>query len=130
MRPIKFRAWDKRFKKMVYDRPMAILYKNDGDHEIMQFTGLKDKNGKESYHKDIVKRDELCMKFVGLLEWVENTDYDYVHTVNYGFDTIEIPHVTGWMIKLKDGSYETFDPETDEVIGDIYSNPELLEAKE
>ncbi len=105
-----------------------------GYHEVIpetvgQSTSLKDKNSKETYHKDIVRRDELCVKFTGILEWVENADYDYVYAVNWGSSTLEISHITGWMIKLQDGSYETFDPDTDEIIGNIHDKPSLLETK-
>ena len=71
MREIKFRAWDKELKEMFY--PSSISWKNKimwvcGSHgknkleyeiekprtELMQFTGLLDKNGKEIYEGDIV----------------------------------------------------------------------------
>ena len=69
-REIKFRAWDKENKKMKYNIT-GIEYGNgdgnidgifiDGNFyeiekiELMQFTGLHDKNGKEIWENDIVE---------------------------------------------------------------------------
>ena len=69
MREIKFRAWDGEQKRMYSweellgrtktvpeAHPLASLYSHgDGSWEIMQFTGLTDKNGKEIYEGDKVK---------------------------------------------------------------------------
>ncbi len=72
---------------------------------LMQFTGLKDKNGKEIYEGDIVKApyNDLC---------------EY-HEVSYNsgcyFVGVEI--------------LSSFHEEDLEVIGNIYENPELLEEK-
>lgn len=66
MREIKFRAWHKENKSMFYFDPqvlkrdpyqgahLAALMCGDHGDVLMQFTGLKDKNGKEIYEGDII----------------------------------------------------------------------------
>ena len=109
-REIKFRAWDKRFKKMDYASPMAILNIEDNDHEIMQYTGLKDKNGKEIYEGDIVvdkyTKETNCEVFF----------YDGAFRVGKGAPRGVIT-LSSMFVK---------NAPLVEVIGNIYESPELL----
>ncbi|AYC51957.1 YopX family protein [Bacillus licheniformis] len=129
MREIKFRAWNAPLKKMEYDSLNAIgfdgrVYYGNADitgffENIMQYTGLKDKNGREIYEKDIAEESYINpmtgKKVVDryVIEW-ENG----IHKMKY------IGNQKG-----KD-RYLWMRFNEVEVIGDVYRNPELLEAVE
>lgn len=83
--------------------------------KVMQYTGLKDKNGVEIYEGDVLKIPDFY-------ETPENTNatYHYEQTVfKYGaFCTHNYPMF----------EYQEYISEESEVIGNIYENPELLEG--
>lgn len=132
MRP-KFRAWDRTRNQMNY-RVMVgncdtddenwicpiiwIEEKKDwlhfDDYEcIMQSTGLFDINGKEVFVGDIVKCTRGCLHEVYL-------EKEYAGTFIGGMPAI-------YLKGLREGYAWTGD---EEIIGNIYENPELLEEKE
>ena len=124
MRKIKFRAWDK--EKMIYRGSCdeywcdfgncKVYHTTPVDHAfypIMQFTDLKDKNGKEVYEGDIVSIFKGCPSIVKFGVQDIGNDFQGV-----GFYTEE-----------KNGSiFSIFGGGDIEVIGNIYENPELLES--
>ena len=120
MREYKFRAWDKRFKRMVYDSPMAILFLNDSDHELMEYTGLHDKNGKEIYEGDILLPDkELSLTLYTHPKHLVEVVYECGF---FGVRDLGTRHgrIDGGMMVNPDDWLDT------EVIGNIYENKELL----
>ena len=119
MREIKFRAWDKHkdefhnWDKVSEDK--FYRYTNNLRYVLQQYTGLKDKNGKEIYEGDILENipNRDVQFIVGFGENGENN--------NFGFN----------LISIKLNNVYSFDTSIKkmEVIGNIYENPELLEVK-
>ena len=124
MREIKFRFWDTVEKKWMVDgRAETSIYdfafkKNMNwrfltkaqakDRVVVgQFTGLKDKNGKEIWEGDIVKFSTNDK------DWERVVIEFQVHTYNAGFYPSKPTNASCYW----------------EVIGNIHESPELLETK-
>ncbi len=106
MREIKFRAWDNIGKMMMPEiRNLVLPHKEEYGSILMQYTGLKDKNGKEIYDGDILKAQ-------GIVAW---------NDVGHRWSAIDL----NWNDRREwhDLEYLT---SPFEIIGNIYENTELL----
>ena len=126
MREIKFRAWDTKLLTMdcwenLIDTQLLTDGFNGLDCLLMQYTGLKDKNGVEIYEGDIIKDSSNRLMTV---EWDRR-----VGTSRFIFRVINtIGHIkVGRFIN----THEWIMPDDNdiEVVGNIYQNPELLITK-
>jgi len=120
-RIIKFRAWDNEEKIMTYshNKLWRIFSENVDFDDIQQYTGLKDKNGKEIYEGDIV-REERGKSDDGS-GWKKNYLYlevKYENGLLLPFYEIDNTDEFGCDYKL--------DNNESEIIGNIYENKELL----
>ena len=88
------------------------------NYEIMQSTGMVDKNGKEIFEGDIIKSDFLG---IGIIKYSENLKRFTVINPNYADEEDYCSDMT-W-----DDFVEEFNKNQYEVVGNIYENPELLE---
>ena len=143
MREIKFKLWcktksewekdlwwigcDNNLYTVIHGQLRDMKKEN---HILCQFTGLHDKNGKEIYEGDIIKvSNPAC--------YIQKAEYiSEVFSVGFavGFEVVFIKQWHGY-------SKKAYPPEVGEcfyfinldkeyeVIGNIYSNPELLEVK-
>ena len=115
MREIKFRAHNTQTKKIMPWEKIKKLRNLQKlmtlEHVVlMQYTGLKDKNGKEIYEGDVVK------SFL----------FNRVCTIVYEYNAFVVKDLYGSY--TRDSHYVRGN--TVEVIGNIYENPELLEQKQ
>ena len=144
MNEIKFRAYLNKENKMVEVKSLHLgtnrimygysensqCYGNKSislkDCELMQYTGLKDKNGKEIYEGDVLVhefedyRTKQPRKSYYLVKFKDASFYiAFQETNDYGVyewvydDTLEEYYIRNWGL---------------EVVGNIYENLELLEV--
>jgi uncharacterized phage protein (TIGR01671 family) len=125
MREIKFRAWDKKWKKMYYELPFAqeaedilnILESRKDQYIFMQYTGLKDKNGKEIYEGDIIGNEDGIMGVVHF-----NAEPGCFLAGMYYIGNID-GMANDWTYEdcCERGEWNHL-----EIYGNIYENPEIL----
>jgi len=148
MREIKFKAWDKRTRKMVETgfhvlgevTAFDLLYQYGMEHGkrknepgilrmnsfiLMQYTGLHDKNGKEIYEGDILLHFDK--RYV--VKWDERMAAFQTEnprdTIDCDFFNWFIPSA---LLSTQESPSGTGHADC-EVIGNIYENPELLVDK-
>lgn len=133
MKEIKFRLWDNKnmWQNPIIHHGKAWCYNNEetelvpwyskeqtilyGEPILMQYTGLKDKNGIEIYEGDIIKvndNDGVIFEVAGVIASI------IFERGAFRFECYE-----GFKKVLDDGDCL-------EVIGNIYENPDLLNHKE
>lgn len=140
----KFRAWHKGIKKMLNisnlnlsggvstasDDKNTFYFLLIQDMNLMQCTGLKDKNGTLIYEGDIIR--------ILYTDWASKSEEDTRTIEQYKKDKSSIGKVCfiddSWEIVFWNSKYKEWNPSSifegkhgeKEIIGNIHDNPELL----
>ena len=152
MQKIKFRAkqindnnWISGYGVIIGDGFCAIPYTIRGNthdwklttitcdiNTLGQYTGLKDKNGKEIYEGDIVRNKEIGgygIVYIGIVRY-------YDKDCRFGIDTTTTHKFTKRLLftdgecRINDGHCTITYTDEYEIIGNIYDNPELIKEEE
>lgn len=119
MRELKFRAWDgnKMIEDVIPTSETSIIelfeyeWQETEVESVEQYTGLKDKNGREIYIGDIVSEHQRDI--IGKIVQNPSGEYRIVWIGVFGGESVLYVHNS-----------------LCEVIGSIHENPELLEEEE
>lgn len=112
MREIKFQAWDLDAEQMYNWESIRQHFHEYLDHprvKVRQYTGLKDINGREIYKGDVYHQGDPNILYV--------VEYKGASFVGKQIGSSSYAGLEHWKGRI-------------EVIGDVYRNPELLEAAE
>lgn len=127
MREIKFRAWDLKLENWTnyqigvfddsvrfYDKCLGTWHNANDRFEFMQYTGLKDMNGKDIYEDDLV----------------------YLYDANFGEEggvfKVEWDNKTAKLVltlETLQADFDNFYSYEIEIVGNKFENPELLEVQ-
>lgn len=137
MREIKFRAWEENGKNMISPEETGDHTLNDltevMPYILMQFTGLKDKNGSEIYEGDVMLLPDseivpITDEGQGPIEEMNHLCPVEFKEGCFGLSVLEnsgVFHKGFWSFdSIFNG--EGYKLEDLEIIGNIYENPELL----
>lgn len=129
-REIKFRVWDIELRMWINNIGMGkdntLAKGTEKRFVVMQFTGLKDKNGKEIYEGDI-----LCSSDYNTWEWRGVVKFSHGVFGAEWLRNIKSQSMVGsWGQKHNLRKLDDDILERQVIVGNIFENPELLSSNQ